>query len=95
MLQIDITGDIETDPRLTEVAGIPTLNMGIAGSLLVSGCVVWLHNRFFDKSLPVWLSAFNGSAFICAIGFLLMFALAFICVLVWPVIQEGIFMVSK
>lgn len=95
MHQIDITGDIESDPRLTQVAGIPTLNMGIAGSLLVSGIVVWLHNRCFDKSLPVWLSAFNGSAFICAIGFFFMFILAFICVLIWPVIQDGIFMVSR
>lgn len=34
------TSDVSTDPRLADVAGLTTLNMGIAGSLLISGIVV-------------------------------------------------------
>lgn len=37
---------------MSYVAGIPTLNMGIAGTLIVSGITVWLHNRYFDTKLP-------------------------------------------
>lgn len=34
------TMDSSTDPRLANVAGMQTLNMGIAGALLISGIVV-------------------------------------------------------
>ena len=34
------TMDVSNDPRLADVAGLTTLNMGIAGSLLISGIVV-------------------------------------------------------
>lgn len=52
VFNIEYTTDIENSPRLTSVCGMTSLNMGIVGALLVSGIVVWIHNRFFDTKLP-------------------------------------------
>lgn len=84
--------DIDKDPRLANVAGLQTLNMGVAGALLISGIVVWIHNRTFDTKLPAWLGAFKGSPFVCIIGFFVLIPVAAISVFVWPVIQDGIAM---
>lgn len=79
---IEYTTDVEMAPRLTEVCGMVSLNMGIVGALLVSGIVVWIHNRHFDAKLPTWLSAFKGSAFVCIIGFFVFIPVAFLTVLI-------------
>jgi PTS system arbutin-like IIC component len=49
---------------IATIAGIRTLDMGIAGALLISGVVIALHNRFFDTRLPEWLGVFSGSTFV-------------------------------
>ncbi len=85
---------VSNDPRLADVAGLTTLDMGIAGSLLISGIVVWVHNKFFDTKVPIWLSAFKGSPLICIIGFFLLIPVAVLTVFIWPIIQEGISAVS-
>lgn len=75
---IDLTADVETSMRLTMVANIVTLNMGVFGALFVSGVTVFLHNRFYDTKLPVGLSAFSGSVLVYAIAFVVMLPLAFL-----------------
>lgn len=57
---------------LTMIANIKTLDMGMFGALIVSGLVIYLHNKYFDTELPDWLGSFNGSTFIFMIGFFVM-----------------------
>ncbi|ALB27906.1 alpha-glucoside-specific PTS transporter subunit IIBC [Companilactobacillus heilongjiangensis] len=85
----DITAN-STNGGLTMIAGIKTLDTSIVGALVVAGIVVWLHNRYFDKKLPEWLGTFQGSSYVVILGFISMFALAFVTCLVWPKIQLGI-----
>lgn len=75
---------------LAEIAGIKTLDMGMVGALLISGVVIWIHNRFFDTELPEWLGVFSGSTFVYIIGFFVMLPLAALACLVWPKVQIGI-----
>ena len=79
------------DSGLTSVAGIRTLDTGMFGAIIVSAIVVWLHNRYYDTELPECLAIFRGTCFISIIGFVAMLILAPVFVLVWPVIQRGIF----
>ncbi|MFR0815303.1 MAG: PTS transporter subunit EIIC [Enterococcus casseliflavus] len=74
---------------LTSIAGIITLDTGMMGGLLISGIVVYLHNRFYEKELPEMLSNFSGSVFVTMISFFAMVPLAVLMCFVWPVIQEG------
>lgn len=45
---------------LTMMAGIKTLDTSIIGAIIISGIVTALHNRLFDKKLPVFLGIFQG-----------------------------------
>lgn len=44
---------------LTMMAGIKTLDTSIIGAIIISGIVTALHNRLFDKKLPVFLGIFG------------------------------------
>ncbi len=57
---------------LTMIAGIKTLDTSIIGAIVISGLVTALHNRYFDKPLPVFLGIFQGSSFVVIVAFLAM-----------------------
>lgn len=86
---IDFAAEVGGDSGLTMIANIKTMDMGMMGALLISGIVVYLHNKYFDTQLPDWLGSFNGSTFIFMIGFFIMLPVALLCCLIWPHIQNG------
>lgn len=86
---VDFAAEVGGSSGLTMIANIKTLDMGMFGALLVSGLVIYLHNKFFDTELPEWLGSFNGSTFIFMIGFFVMLPVALLSVLIWPNIQHG------
>ena len=89
---VDFAAEVGGSSGLTMIANIKTLDMGMMGALLISGIVIYLHNRFFDTELPDWLGSFNGSTFIFMIGFFVMLPVALLSVLIWPHIQAGMTM---
>ncbi|OTN77498.1 hypothetical protein A5886_002598 [Enterococcus sp. 8G7_MSG3316] len=86
---VDITQAATTGSGLTTIVGIVTLDTGMLGALIISGIVVYLHNRFFETELPDVLSNFSGSVFVTMISFFVMVPVAAIMCFVWPTIQEG------
>lgn len=88
------TGGLD-DPTLPEgtiatVVGIPSLQMGVFGGILVGLGVAWLHNRCYKLRLPEVLSFFGGTRFVPIVStaaYVLVGALLF---LVWPPVQRGI-----
>jgi len=86
---VDFAAEVGGSSGLTMIANIKTLDMGMMGALLISGVVIYLHNRFFDTELPDWLGTFSGSTFVFMIGFFVMIPLALIAALIWPQIQVG------
>ena len=48
----------------TSVCGIPSLQMGVFGGILVGLGVAALHNRFYKIELPQVLSFFGGTRFV-------------------------------
>ncbi|WP_331655675.1 alpha-glucoside-specific PTS transporter subunit IIBC [Lacrimispora sp.] len=87
---VDFSAQVGGVSGLAMIGGIKTLDTGMVGALIVSGIVVWLHNRYFDTSLPEWLGVFRGSSFICAIGFFMMLVVSFVFCMIWPQIQHVI-----
>ncbi|MCS3431235.1 alpha-glucoside-specific PTS transporter subunit IIBC [Klebsiella sp. BIGb0407] len=75
---------------LAMIAGVKTIDTSIIGAIIISGLVTAIHNRYFDKQLPVFLGIFQGSSFVVIVGFFLMIPCAWLTLLVWPKIQEGI-----
>ncbi|WP_305768923.1 alpha-glucoside-specific PTS transporter subunit IIBC [Candidatus Epulonipiscium viviparus] len=86
---VDFTAAVGGSSGLANVAGIKTLDMGMIGALLISGIVVFIHNRCFDIKLPDWIGIFNGPALIVMIGFFVLIPVAVLTAFVWPTIQDG------
>ncbi|UJF17730.1 alpha-glucoside-specific PTS transporter subunit IIBC [Vibrio sp. SS-MA-C1-2] len=75
---------------LTEIGGILTLDTSLLGSILIASISVWVHNRYFDKSLPDWASVFGGTPLVVIISFPIMVFAAIVTCFVWPSIQHAI-----
>ncbi|WP_230353180.1 alpha-glucoside-specific PTS transporter subunit IIBC [Lelliottia sp. WAP21] len=75
---------------LAMVAGIKTLDTSIIGAIIISGLVTAIHNRYFDKPLPVFLGIFQGTSFVVIIAFFVMIPCAWLTLLGWPKVQMGI-----
>ncbi|WP_161980582.1 alpha-glucoside-specific PTS transporter subunit IIBC [Streptococcus sp. S784/96/1] len=86
---VDFAAETSTGSGLTMIAGIKTLDTGMIGALLISGIVVWVHNRYYDKELPDFIGIFRGSSFVVAISFFMMLPVAWLTCLVWPHVQDG------
>ena len=71
--------------------GIPTLQMGVFGGIIVGLGVAALHNRFYKIELPNALSFFGGTRFVPIISTLVYMFVGIGLYYVWPVIQNGIY----
>ena len=87
---VDFSADPTAGSGLTMMAGIKTLDTSIIGAIVISGIVTALHNRYFDKPLPVFLGIFQGTSFVVIIAFLVMIPCAWLTLLGWPKVQMGI-----
>ena len=76
---------------IAEVCGIPTLQMGVFGGIIVGLGVAALHNRFYKIQLPNALSFFGGSRFVPIISTVVYLLVGIAMFFVWPVVQNGIY----
>ncbi|WP_409299268.1 glucose-specific PTS transporter subunit IIBC [Peribacillus sp. SCS-26] len=92
---LTITGDMNTEnPAAVGQGmslGIPTLETGVFGGVVVGIMTSWLHNRYNKKQLPQFLGFFSGSRFVPIIASFAAIFLGVIVFFVWPFIQKGIF----
>ena len=77
------------------VLGIPTLQMGVFGGIIIGGVAAYLYNRFHDIELPSFLGFFGGKRFVPIVTAVSAFLLGLIFFFVWPPIQEQIDNLSR
>ncbi|MEE3650306.1 MULTISPECIES: alpha-glucoside-specific PTS transporter subunit IIBC [unclassified Brenneria] len=87
---VDFSVEVGGVSGLTTIAGIKTLDTSIIGAIAISGLITAIHNRFYEKILPVYLGIFQGTAYVTMISFLIMIPAAWLTLLIWPKIQMGI-----
>ena len=87
---VDFSQSVGGTSGLTEIAGIKTLDTGIFGAIIISGLVTWIHNRTFEKQLPSYLGIFQGASYVSIVAFFAMLPAAWLTLLIWPSIQQGI-----
>ncbi len=75
---------------LAMIAGIKTLDTSIIGAIVISGIVTAIHNRYFDKQLPVFVGIFQGTSFVVILAFFVMIPCAWLTLMGWPKVQLGI-----
>ena len=74
----------------TTALGIPTLQMGVFGGIIVGLGVAALHNRFYKIKLPQVLSFFGGTRFVPIISSIVYLIVGIIMFFVWPIVQGWI-----
>lgn len=87
---VDFSADPVAGTGLAMIAGIKTLDTSIIGAIVISGFVTAIHNRYFDKQLPVFLGIFQGSSFVVIVAFFAMIPCAWLTLYGWPKVQMGI-----
>ena len=87
---VDFSAEPTAESGLAMIAGIKTLDTSIIGAIVISGIVTAIHNRYFDKPLPVFLGIFQGSSFVVILAFFVMIPCAWLTLLGWPKVQMGI-----
>ncbi|HCD1579589.1 TPA: PTS transporter subunit EIIC [Enterobacter hormaechei] len=87
---VDFFAEPTAGSGLAMIAGIKTLDTSIIGAIIISGLVTAIHNRFFDKPLPVFLGIFQGTSFVVILAFFVMIPCAWLTLLGWPKVQMGI-----
>ena len=87
---VDFSAEPTAGSGLAMIAGIKTLDPSIIGAIVISGIVTAIHNRYFDKPLPVFLGIFQGSSFVVILAFFVMIPCAWLTLLGWPKVQMGI-----
>lgn len=76
---------------VTSVCGIPSLQMGVFGGIIVGLGVAALHNRYYKIVLPDALSFFGGSRFVPIISTVVYMFVGILMYFVWPFVQNGIY----
>jgi PTS system D-glucosamine-specific IIC component len=90
--QADGLGSISdlTSPGFTSVLGIPSLQMGVFGGILVGIVAAWAYNKYFTISLPPYLGFFAGKRFVPIATATFCLLLGILMTFVWPPIGEAI-----
>lgn len=76
---------------VASIVGIPTLQMGVFGGIIVGLGVAALHNKFYNIKLPTVLSFFGGTRFIPIISSILYLFIDVLMYYIWPTAQTLIY----
>ena len=86
---MEITPEMATSSgKFGMVLGIPTLQTGVLGGILVGLLAVWTYNKFHKFQPPEVLGFFAGDRSVGIAMVFLSIGLGFILVIVWPPIQS-------
>lgn len=87
---LQITPEDVNGLNYQNILGIPTLQTGVFGGIIVGILAAALYNKFFEIELPSYLGFFAGKRFVPIItaGTAILLGLAMI--VIWPPIQNGL-----
>ncbi|WP_416147197.1 glucose-specific PTS transporter subunit IIBC [Salipaludibacillus sp. HK11] len=77
------------DPAHALVLGIPTLQTGVFGGILIGALAAWAYNRYFTIELPAFLGFFSGKRFVPIVTAFASFFVGVALFFIWPPIQDG------
>ena len=83
-------GQSAKDPGHALVLGIPTLQTGVFGGIIMGAVAAWCYNKFYNIQMPAFLGFFAGKRFVPIITSVMAILVGAIMALVWPSIQGGL-----
>ncbi|TDM15376.1 glucose-specific PTS transporter subunit IIBC [Macrococcus bovicus] len=83
-------GQSAKDPAYALVLGIPTLQTGVFGGIIMGAIAAWCYNKFYNIQMPAFLGFFAGKRFVPIITSVMAILTGIVLALVWPFIQHGL-----
>jgi PTS system glucose-specific IIC component len=78
-----------------EIMGIPSIDTGVFGGIIIGCVAAAMFNRFYRISLPTYLGFFAGKRSVPIITAFAAIGIGFILSIVWPPVGEGISYLSN
>ncbi len=82
-------------PEFASVLGIPTLQTGVFGGIIMGIVAAQLYKKYYNIELPSYLGFFQGKRFVPIITAVAAIAIGIAMSFVWPPIQTGLNVFSK
>ena len=87
---LGITAEDVNGLSYASVLGIPTLQTGVFGGIIVGILAAAMYNKFFEIELPSYLGFFAGKRFVPIITAASALVLGVLMIFIWPSIQNGL-----
>jgi glucose-specific phosphotransferase system IIBC component len=81
---------IGSDPSFANILGIPTLQTGVFGGIIVGILAAYMYNKYFNIELPSYLGFFAGKRFVPIVTAASALVLGVVMTWLWPPIQHGL-----
>lgn len=78
------------DPAYALILGIPSLQTGVFGGIIVGVLAAYMYNKFFNIELPSYLGFFAGKRFVPIATAASSVVLGLLMIFIWPTIQSGL-----
>lgn len=82
--------DIGTEPSFASVLGIPTLQTGVFGGIIIGLIAAFCYNKYHDIKMPSYLGFFAGKRFVPIVTAAFSFVVGLILLIVWPPVQNAL-----
>lgn len=90
-LIVGITPDIlGSSKAYASVLGIPTLQTGVFGGIIVGVIAAQVYKKFYNIELPPYLGFFAGKRFVPIVTAAVAVGLGIVMTIIWPPIQNGL-----
>lgn len=82
--------EVSKDPSFVSILGIPTIQTGVFGGIIVGILAAAMYNRYYKIELPSYLGFFAGKRFVPIVTSAAALVLGILMVFIWPPIQSGL-----
>jgi glucose-specific phosphotransferase system IIBC component len=89
-LGIDAAALTKHPQSYASVLGIPTLQTGVFGGIIVGILAASMYNKFFEIEMPSYLGFFAGKRFVPIVTAASAVFLGLLMIVIWPPIQNGL-----
>ncbi|MBV5220668.1 glucose-specific PTS transporter subunit IIBC [Staphylococcus hominis] len=77
-------------PANALILGIPTLQTGVFGGIIMGALAAWCYNKYYNITLPPFLGFFAGKRFVPIVTSVVAIITGILLSFVWPPIQGGL-----
>ncbi|WP_415425304.1 glucose-specific PTS transporter subunit IIBC [Staphylococcus borealis] len=77
-------------PAYALILGVPTLQTGVFGGIIMGALAAWCYNKYYNITLPPFLGFFAGKRFVPIVTSVVAIITGIALCFVWQPIQEGL-----